>query len=412
MDVVEFNGVWKKFKRGEKFNSLRDAIPNAFRSLFKKNGNDLLSKEEFWALKEVNFRVKQGEVLGIIGPNGAGKSTTLKLLSRIMNPNKGNISIRGRLSALIEITAGFHPELTGRENIYLNGTIMGMRKKEIDKKLDKIIDFSGITEFIDTPVKRYSSGMYSRLGFSVAAHMDPDVLLVDEVLAVGDMEFQTKCAQKMRELLASGTTIVLVSHNLSLVQSLCSRVIYLDHGTIQKEGDCEEVITFYKDEVRQDSLDKLKKEIGAPEVRGKVERAKIDLPRIITHSGDYSNKEEFTLNEPIMLAIEYETRENIESPILLLQIIRSDGILCCSSKTKDEGIVIDDIDGKGTIEIDLGTLNLSPGCYLLRFAVWDKNMIHPYVDKKNNVLKITPKNKERSVYGVFVPKIIWKFKRS
>ena len=197
MNIIEFNHVWKKFKKGEKFNSLRDAIPNLFRSF--SNGNSL-EKQEFWALQDVSFQITKGEVLGIIGPNGAGKSTILKLLSRIMKPNKGEMKINGRLSALIEITAGFHPELTGRENAYLNGTILGMRKKEIDAKFDDIVEFSGLREFIDTPVKRYSSGMYSRLGFSVAANMDPDILLVDEVLSVGDIAFQAKCAQKMREL--------------------------------------------------------------------------------------------------------------------------------------------------------------------------------------------------------------------
>ena len=197
MNSVEFYNVWKKFRKGEKFNSLRDAIPALFSRLTDAHADEPLKEKEFWALCDVSFAVGKGEVVGVMGPNGAGKSTILKLLSKIMYPTKGEMKVNGRLSALIEVTAGFHPELTGRENVYLNGTILGMRKREIDRKFDQIVEFSGISEFIDTPVKRYSSGMYSRLGFSVAANMNPDILLVDEVLSVGDMAFQAKCSQKM-----------------------------------------------------------------------------------------------------------------------------------------------------------------------------------------------------------------------
>lgn len=244
MSVIQFQNVWKKFRRGEKVNSLREALPLFFRNIAKNNGQ--LKADEFWALQNVSFEVKKGDILGIIGPNGAGKSTILKLLSRIMIPNKGNMQIKGRLSALIEITAGFHPDLTGRENLYLNGAILGMKKKEIDCKFEQIVEFSGISEFIDTPIKRYSSGMTARLGFSVAAHMEPDILLVDEVLSVGDMDFQAKSAQKMKELLNSGATIVFISHNLPLVQKLCKRLILLEKGMVLKDGKPEEIIPYYE----------------------------------------------------------------------------------------------------------------------------------------------------------------------
>jgi lipopolysaccharide transport system ATP-binding protein len=239
MNVIEFTNVWKKFKRGEKLNSLRDALPYYFsqslpwnRDRKRPDRNQVLEQSEFWSLEDVSFDVPKGDILGIIGPNGAGKSTILKLLSKIMIPNRGTMTINGRLSALIEVTAGFHPDLTGRENVFLNGTILGMSRKEIDTKFDDIVEFSGLKEFIDTPVKRYSSGMYSRLGFSVAAHMDPDILLVDEVLSVGDIAFQSKSTRKMKELIGSGATIVLVSHDLALIQNLCRRVILLDAGKI------------------------------------------------------------------------------------------------------------------------------------------------------------------------------------
>ena len=186
--ALEFDGVWKKFRKGEKHDSLRDLVPALVKALLSGNHRDALKTREFWALRDVSFQIKRGEAVGIIGANGSGKSTTLKLLSGILKSTRGEVKVNGKLSALIEVAAGFHPDLTGRENIYLNGTILGMRKPEIDRKFDEIVDFSGLEDFIDTPVKRYSSGMYARLGFSVAAHVDPDILLVDEVLSVGDMK--------------------------------------------------------------------------------------------------------------------------------------------------------------------------------------------------------------------------------
>lgn len=243
--ALEFNHVWKKFKKGEKYNSLRDLIPAMTKRLFSGNSRGELQEKEFWALKDVSFEVKRGEAFGIIGPNGAGKSTILKLLSGILKHNKGEIKVNGRLSALIEVGAGFHPDLTGRENVYLNGAILGMKKGEIDKKFDEIVEFSGISEFIDTPVKRYSSGMNARLGFSVAAHMDPDVLLVDEVLSVGDLAFQRKCHEKMESFVRSGVTVVFISHNLQAVASLCKEAILLNQGAIKDVGTTANVIRQY-----------------------------------------------------------------------------------------------------------------------------------------------------------------------
>jgi lipopolysaccharide transport system ATP-binding protein len=201
--------------------------------------------EEFWAVRDVTFEVERGQALGIIGHNGAGKSTILKLIANITSPSAGEIRINGRLSALIEVGSGFHPELSGRENIYLSGTIMGMRRREIDAKLDSIVEFAGVRKFIDTPVKRYSSGMYVRLGFAIAAHLDPQVLLLDEVLAVGDAAFQAKCLQRIKELQASGTTIVFISHDLTAVERLCQRVILMRKGQIASQGSARDVIREY-----------------------------------------------------------------------------------------------------------------------------------------------------------------------
>src|SRR5271163_1225919 len=199
--AVRMEHVYKKFRKGEVFNSLRDFLPALTGRMFRQPELSEGDKREFWALQDLSFEVKAGECFGIIGHNGAGKSTTLKILSRIMKPTKGRMVVNGRLSALIEVTAGFHQDLTGRENIFLHGTILGMTKREIQSKLDQIIAFSGIEEFIDTPVKRYSTGMYARLGFSVASHVDPEVLIVDEVLSVGDYLFQAKCVERMKEVI-------------------------------------------------------------------------------------------------------------------------------------------------------------------------------------------------------------------
>jgi ABC-type polysaccharide/polyol phosphate transport system ATPase subunit len=230
--ALSMEHVYKKFRKGETYNSLRDLLPALTGKILRGEELNAKDRREFWALQDVSFEVKRGEALGIIGHNGAGKSTILKILSRIMKPTCGRMIVNGRLSALIEVAAGFHPDLTGMENIFLHGTILGMTKTEIQSKLDQIIAFSGIEEFIDTPVKRYSSGMYARLGFSVAAHIDPDVLVVDEVLSVGDYAFQRKCIDRIRSVIALGTTVLFVSHNLKSVTDICQRVMLLGDGKV------------------------------------------------------------------------------------------------------------------------------------------------------------------------------------
>src|SRR5437899_930433 len=244
-NVLDVDGVFKKFSRGELHSSLRDLIPSLTQRLVSREQPQRLEQTEFWALQDVSFSVRRGQAFGIIGANGAGKSTILKLLTGIMRPTKGSIHVGGRISALIEVSAGFHQDLTGRENIYLNATILGMTKQEIKRRFDAIVDFSGLEEFIDTPVKRYSSGMFARLGFSVAAHVDPDLLLVDEVLSVGDYLFQRKCIERMNSVIASGATVVFVSHNLRAVSNLCQRSLLLEKGRVQMVGPTDDVIRRY-----------------------------------------------------------------------------------------------------------------------------------------------------------------------
>jgi lipopolysaccharide transport system ATP-binding protein len=205
--------------------------------------------EEFWALRDVDFEIRRGDVVGVIGRNGAGKSTLLKILSRITEPTKGRVTIEGRVASLLEVGTGFHPELSGRENIFLNGAILGMTRKEINTKFDEIVDFAGVEKFIDTPVKRYSSGMYVRLAFSVAAHLEPEILIIDEVLAVGDTEFQKKCLGKMKDVAGDGRTVIFVSHNLAAVKNLCSKGIFLASGGVRFQGDVNDVLRHYSDQV-------------------------------------------------------------------------------------------------------------------------------------------------------------------
>jgi lipopolysaccharide transport system ATP-binding protein len=242
--MIEFAGVWKKFRRGERHDSLRDLVPAVAKRMFRRGTPADLETEEFWALKDVSFEVKRGEALGIIGPNGAGKSTTLKLLNRILRPTKGSCWLRGRVGALIEVAAGFHPDLTGRENVFLQGAIMGMRRVEIAARLDEIIDFAGVAEFVDTPVKRYSSGMNARLGFSVAAHLQPDVLIIDEVLSVGDMAFQRRCVERMEEFRRSGVAIAFVSHDMASISKLCANTVFLNRSIVAA-GPTADVIRRY-----------------------------------------------------------------------------------------------------------------------------------------------------------------------
>jgi ABC-type polysaccharide/polyol phosphate transport system ATPase subunit len=249
--ALEFHDVFKKFRRGERHDSLRDLFPALARRTARRLARAVaLEAEEFWALQEISFSVRRGEAVGIIGHNGAGKSTMLKLLSGILQPTRGSIHVEGRLSSLIEVGAGFHQDLTGRENVYMNGVILGMSRAEVRRKFDEIVEFSGLAEFIDTPVKRYSSGMYARLGFAVAAHLEPDVLIVDEVLSVGDFNFQAKSIAKMRAVQRSGATVVFVSHNLQAMSDLCDRALLLEKGRLLQDGPTSRVINAYMERTR------------------------------------------------------------------------------------------------------------------------------------------------------------------
>lgn len=262
--AIEIKDIGKKYALGEResYLALRDFLSNPF----KKKDHE----KPFWALKNVNFSIQKGEVVGLIGKNGSGKSTLLKILSRITEPTEGKIKMRGRVSSLLEVGTGFHPELTGRENIFLNGAILGMRKKEIKRNLDEIVEFSGVNQFLDTPVKRYSSGMYVRLAFAVAANLESEIMLVDEVLAVGDAEFQEKCMGKMGDLAKSGRTVIFVSHNMGSISKLCNTAIWLESGKVKFNGDVQDAVDHYlssSEEIIGKKIIDLKNRDGKGEVK-------------------------------------------------------------------------------------------------------------------------------------------------
>ncbi len=304
--VIQVEKLSKSYRlshqRKESYVALRDVIAGKVKNAFA--GQSLLRQtesEEFWALKEVSFEINQGERIAIIGRNGAGKSTLLKILSRIVSPTRGKITLEGRVASLLEVGTGFHPELTGRENIFLNGSILGMSKSDIQKKFDEIVEFAEVSRFLDTPVKRFSSGMYVRLAFAVAAHLDPEILIIDEVLAVGDSSFQKKCLGKMGEIAEEGRTLLFVSHNMETVQRLCPRTILLDNGQVKAFG---ETVTVVKSYLTTGSETNSKRSwLGHPKPPS---NAIVKLREVRVHDEGFEIKQSFDIARPIGISMEYE----------------------------------------------------------------------------------------------------------
>ncbi len=303
--VISVRGLGKSYTiahNSSRSNSLKEAISKRFRHPFGDGGGD---KETFWALQDVNFEVKQGEILGIIGRNGAGKSTLLKILSRIVVPTTGSIDIRGRMASLLEVGTGFHPELTGRENIYLNGSILGMSRRDIAARFDEIVAFAEIEKFLDTPVKRYSSGMFVRLAFAVAAHLEPEILIIDEVLAVGDNNFQKKCLSKVESVSGEGRTVIFVSHNMNTVTRICPRAILLQQGRVISDGAADEVTRAY---LRSDQGSMSLRTWDDPATMPGDGIAKLRSARVVDEDGNA--KEVFDIRKPVGLEIVFDVLES------------------------------------------------------------------------------------------------------
>jgi lipopolysaccharide transport system ATP-binding protein len=345
----------------------------------KKGDSDLV-----WALKDINFEVKQGEVLGIIGRNGAGKSTLLKILSRVTGPTTGDIKVKGRIASLLEVGTGFHPELTGRENIFLNGAILGMSKQEIKSKFDEIVDFSGVERYIDTPVKRYSSGMYVRLAFAVAAHLEPEILIVDEVLAVGDAEFQKKCIGKMKDVSGQGRTVLFVSHNMAAVNQLCNTGLVMQNGTLIKQGSIDEVIPFYMKNTLKSEINGM---VEYPESNKVLQVKRISLQNEMGSVLDRS----ISTNESFYVEVEYLFKEEIKKCNLTLIITNDIGEVVWFLDRTDyykEFFVAE----KGSYKAKIKIPNplLKPGQYTLTIGLADTQA--GIDDHKHQVLKFDIEN--------------------
>ncbi len=372
MTAIQFDSVSKKFilhrERARSFQEL--AL-----SLFQRNHS---SREEFWALRDVSFTVKQGETVGIIGPNGAGKSTALKLISRIIEPTSGRIEVSGRVGALLELGAGFHPDLTGLENIYLNGSILGLSRAEIRRKLDEIISFAELERFIDVPVKHYSSGMYVRLGFSVAVHTDPEVLLVDEVLAVGDQSFQAKCLDKIVDLRRRGVTILLVSHSVETVRNLCSEAVWLDHGLLRGWGPADRVTRDYVRHIAYTDSAKLERQSPTAVDERRWGSGEVEIVDVQLLDARGRERNVFATGEKVTIKMRYHAHQRVDHPVFGIGIHRNDGLLISGPNTQTADFPIDHVEGDGEVCYEIEHLPLLGGTYQISVAVCERYFLRPY----------------------------------
>ena len=361
--AVSVENVWKYFRLyHEKNQYLKSTLLRGRRARY----------DEFWALKGVDFEIPFGSTFGIIGSNGSGKSTLLKCLAGILSPDKGSVSCNGRMAALLELGAGFHPDLSGRENIYLNGAILGMTRSEIDRKLEEIIDFSGLEKFVDTPVKNYSSGMVVRLGFAVATNVDPEILIIDEVLAVGDESFQHRCHEKIESFRQEGRTIILVSHGLMQVAQLCSTVAWLEKGVIQEIGPSYEVIGKYAGQ-SHDAAPKAEGEIGE---RWGSHEAEITRAEFVNADGVPVHV--LKTGEPISLQIDYTAHMPIKEPVFGIRITHLHGTNVWGSNTKRMGFQPATLNNSGTITLNIPELPILAGTYDLTVALTDQHETYEY----------------------------------
>lgn len=374
--IISVQELSKKFvishEGGERYTALRDVISNKTKSVLSfKPKAAKPSKEDFWALKDVSFGVEQGDLLGVIGRNGAGKSTLLKLLSRITEPTKGRISIKGRVASLLEVGTGFHPELTGRENIFLNGAILGMKRREIIEKFDEIVAFAEVEKFLDTPVKRYSSGMYVRLAFAVAAHLEPEILIVDEVLAVGDQQFQKKCLGKMSEVSRyEGRTVIFVSHQMDAIQSLTKRCIYLKGGMVNENGPTDEVIHHYLRDYQDIE------EIATYKNRSGSGKARIVKLEILQHGRKVSMIKQGESFE-VLIGVENSTQDTLDLSFVL-ENFREQPLFCTQLSDQQANVREGNYFEK---RISVDVPHIRKGDFLISMALFrsDKSEFHDVV---------------------------------
>ncbi len=369
--VVVVENVSKKYRLyRERNNSLKIAIMRGGRA----------KVDMFWALQDVSFEVYEGSTTGLIGENGSGKSTMLKCLARILRPDTGSVSVTGKMSALLELGAGFHPELSGRENVFLNGAILGLKQKELAAKFDDIVDFAGIGQYIDEPVKNYSSGMYVRLGFSVAINVEPDILLVDEVLAVGDEAFQRKCLERFADLKNSGKTVIIVSHSMGSVINMCDHVIWFKKGRKMADGDPRQVVEAYTGSITLS--EHRPTETGDRWGSGE---ARIERVTLLDRSGGQTTR--VGSGEPLTVRLWYATSQPVERPVFSVSLQTLQGVVISNPTTREGGEVPEKLDGSGWVDLVIEHFPILPGTYDITASLTDFTLAHPY-DVRRNVLRM------------------------
>ncbi|MDP9416260.1 MAG: ABC transporter ATP-binding protein [Actinomycetota bacterium] len=390
--AVRVEGVSKKFRLYKERNqTLKAAMMRGGRATY----------DDFWALRDVSFEVPTGGVFGLIGQNGSGKSTLLKCMARILSPDEGRITVDGKISALLELGAGFHQELSGRENVYLNGSILGLTRRQIDAKFDEIVDFAGLEAFIDTPVKNYSSGMYVRLGFSVAINVDPDVLLVDEVLAVGDEAFQRKCGEKFADLRDAGKTIVVVSHSLGAVRTMCDEAAWLERGVVKEIGTPGLLIEKY---VHNSHTERVAAEGGGS--RWGTGQAQVERVELLDETGAPTLR--VRAGSPATLRFHYVTDGPVAKPVFGFGIHRIDGTHATGVNSR-ETVVPDRIEGRGHVDFAMGRVPLVQGSYDLTVAIVDDSNLHTYEYRTKALRFDVGSGRPREAEGVFAIDGRWSF---
>ncbi|MDR3606949.1 MAG: ABC transporter ATP-binding protein [Oligoflexia bacterium] len=402
--ILEVEGVSKKFCLNLRRSMFYGAVDLANGLIGRDADRGILRKGEFWALQNVGFKLQQGETLGIIGSNGSGKSTLLRLITGIYPPDKGTIRVRGKVGALIALGAGFHPHMTGRENVYTNGTILGMSKAEIDARYEEIADFSELGQFMNSPVSTYSSGMVARLGFSIAVNSRPDLLIVDEVLAVGDLAFAIKCHRKMSDYRQSGGTTIMVSHSNQIIRNVCKNAIWLNKGIIEAIGDAQDVCALYEAESMRSikASDDRNQSVMNYDSKARVSKVEIldknSLPR-----------SEFVFDEEMKIRIHIDCARKVRNPIFTISIHNIENIQVISNYTSFDGWKVDELEGKAYIDFILSPLTLNPSKYFLSLTFTENDINKPLEwHEKAYSFSVT---KAPTSYGIFNPKPRWEFRR-
>jgi ABC-type polysaccharide/polyol phosphate transport system ATPase subunit len=418
METVKVINLSKKFRKyHEKTSNIKYAALNLLK------GKKSFFYEDFYALKNINLSIKAGETVGIIGENGSGKSTLLRLIARILFPDEGHILTKGKIATLIELGAGFHTELSGRENIYVNASLLGFKKKEIDAKLEEIIDFSGLENFIDNPIKTYSSGMYVRLGFSIAINVDPDILLIDEILAVGDENFQRKCYEKIEEFKNKGKTILIVSHDLAVIERMCDRVFLIDNGRQFYKGDPVDVISEYHRilfKKRKHALRLNQDEFAEDESSEKETPSTTEFNRwgsreaeitAIEFLDDKDNETYiFKTRDFLKIRIDYYAKKKIEKPVFGIAIYKEGSIHICESNTNTGDCDIDYIKGKGSVEYIVDSIPFLPGNYLFTVSIYDFSSRHAYDHwEKCLTFNVVENKLVKEKFGIFLIPSEWRY---